>query len=514
MRPMSRAEPRFLEVRLTHANLRRSGRRVLKDLSWIVRPGERWVLAGGNGAGKTQLLKLVAGAVWPAPAAHPARRYLRGRQHWTTPQEVLEEIAYLGAERQDKYQRYGWDMTAERIVGTGVHRSDIPLEALSGADRRRIKRALGSLGITHLAARRFLSLSYGERRVVLLARALASRPRLLLLDEVLNGLDAANRTRILAWLARRSRRLPWVLATHRIEDVPRGANRALVLSSGAVVYRGPMRGAPLAEWLSTHHRGRRHHGRTRTARAARRPAGRELVRLTGARVYLDGSRALTDISLAVRTGECWVVHGRNGSGKTTLLRTLYGDHGVAVGGGIERAGVAAGVPLERFRKRVGLVAPHLQAEHPRELTVTEVVQSGRHASIGLNGVATPADRAAARRTLSLFGLTRLGSRSLSELSYGQSRRVLFARAWVRHPQLLLLDEPFAGVDAPTRRALMRRVAALAASGTAVVVTTHQLHDWPGCATHELELAHGRARYCGPLRPRPVRAARTAPGRAR
>jgi ABC-type molybdenum transport system ATPase subunit/photorepair protein PhrA len=201
----------------------------------------------------------------------------------------------------------------------------------------------------------------------------------------------------------------------------------------------------------------------------------------------------------VRAGECWVVHGRNGSGKTTLLRTLYGDHGVAVGGGIARAGIAAGVPLERFRKRVGLVAPHLQAEHPRELTVTEVVQSGRHASIGLNGAASPADRAAARRTLELFGLTRLRSRPLSELSYGQSRRVLFARAWVRHPKLLLLDEPFAGVDAPTRRALMQRVTKLAASGTAVVVTTHQLHDWPGRATHEIELAGGRARYCGPLR---------------
>jgi len=505
---MRRAGPRYLEVRLAHANLRRNGRRVLKDLSWIIRPGERWVLAGGNGAGKTQLLKLVAGAVWPAPAARPVRRYLRGRQHWTTPHGVLEEIAYLGAERQDKYQRYGWDMTAERIVGTGVHRTDIPLAALSAADRRLIRRALGSLGIAHLAARRFLSLSYGERRVVLLARALASRPRLLLLDEVLNGLDAANRTRMLGWLARRSRRLPWVLATHRLEDVPRGANRALVLERGAVVYRGPIRRAPLSGWLDARHRlEARRPGRARRGRAVRtrRSAGRELVRLTGARVYLDGSRALTGISLAVRTGECWVVHGRNGSGKTTLLRTLYGDHGVAVGGGIERAGIAAGVALERFRKRVGLVAPHLQADHPRELTVAEVVQSGRHASIGLNGAASPADRAAARRALALFGLTRLAARSLSELSYGQSRRVLFARAWVRRPQLLLLDEPFAGVDAPTRQALMRRVTAVAASGTAVVVTTHRLRDWPGCATHELELAGGRARYCGPLRPRAARA---------
>jgi len=510
---MSRADPRYLEVRLAHANLRRNGRQVLKDLSWIIRPGERWVLAGANGAGKTQLLKLVAGAVWPAPAPHPVRRYLRGRQHWSTPQEVLEEIAYLGAERQDKYQRYGWNMTVERIVGTGVHRTDIPLAALSAADRRRVRRALGSLAVAHLAARRFLSLSYGERRVILLARALASRPRLLLLDEVLNGLDAASRTRILDWLARRSRRLPWVLATHRIEDVPRGANRALVLARGRIVYRGPLRGAPLGECLSARHRlhaRRQAQGAAGPRSRARGAAGRQLVRLRDARVYLDGSKALSGISLAVRTGECWVVHGRNGSGKTTLLRTLYGDHGVAVGGRIERAGVSTGVPLERFRKRVGLVAPHLQAEHPRELTVTEVVQSGRHASIGLNGAGSPADRAAARRTLALFGLTRLARRPLAELSYGQSRRVLFARAWVREPELLLLDEPFAGVDAPTRQALMRRVAALAASGTAVVVTTHQLHDWPGCATHELELADGRARYCGPLRPRAARVTRTAP----
>ena len=499
---MSRADPRYLEVRLAHARLRRNGRHVLKDVSWRVLPGERWVVAGANGAGKTQLLKLLAGAVWPAPAALPVRRYLRGRQQWTTPQEVLDDIADLGAERQDKYQRYGWNMTVERVVGSGIHRTDIPLAELSAAERGRARRALESLAIAQLATRRFLSLSYGERRVTLLARALASRPRLLLLDEVLNGLDEVNRARMLGWLARRRRRLPWVLATHRLEDVPRGANRALVLERGSVVYCGAVRGAPLREWLSAGHR-------PRARPPARGAAGRELVRLRDARVYLDGSRALCGISLAVRTGECWVVHGRNGAGKTTLLRTLYGDHGVAVGGGVERADLSPGVPLESFRKRVGLVAPHLQAEHPRELTVAEVVQSGRHASIGLNGAPSPADRAAARRTLALFGLTRLARRPLAELSYGESRRVLFARAWVREPALLLLDEPFAGVDAPTRRALMRRVEALARSGAAVVVSTHQPHDWPGCATHELELAGGRPRYCGPLRPRPARARRPA-----
>ena len=87
--------------------------------------------------------------------------------------------------------------------------------------------------------------------------------------------------------------------------------------------------------------------------------------------------------------------------------------------------------------------------------------------------------------------------------------MLFARACVNAARLLLLDEPFAGVDCPTRHALLRRADALAANGTAVVLTTHQRDDWPGCATHELELAGGRARYCGPLRT--ARCARRAQG---
>jgi molybdate transport system ATP-binding protein len=430
------------------------------------------------------------------------RCYTRGSHTWVAPEAVRDEIAYLGAERQDQYQRYGWNTTVERIVGTGIHHSDIPLDTLTRSDRARVRRALGALALAHLARRRFLSLSYGERRAVLLARALASRPRLLLLDEVLNGLDPVNRARVLRWLERTRRRLPWVLATHRLEDVPRGVTHALLLRGGRVGYAGALRTARLARWLGAPRPTRVPGGAHRGGRGACTARGRVLVRLTNARVYLDGSRTLGGLTFAIRSGECWVVHGRNGSGKTTLLRTLYGDHGVAAGGRIERAHAPRGVSLEAFRKRVGIVAPHLHAEHPRELIVTEVVQSGRHASIGLNGSPSAADRRAARRALALFRLGGLATRALRELSYGQLRRVLFARAWVREPELLLLDEPFAGIDGPTRTELMERVAARAAAGTAVVVATHRAADWPGCATHELELDGGRARYCGPVRARP------------
>ena len=501
----------YIAVSLEKVSLERGGREVLHEIGWNIQPGQRWILAGGNGAGKTQLLKLIAGSVWPTPTGRESRRYRWREEVWPSPYGVQEEIGYLGPERQDKYERYGWNHTVAQIVGTGVHRTDIPLDELSTLERRAVDTALRKLRIAEFAQRPFLSLSYGERRLALLARALASRAKLLLLDELLNGLDETNRARALRWLNQTTRsHLPWVLTTHRVEDVPEGATHALVLEKGRIVYQGKFRPAVLSRWLNTGHDEPRtamsgrpliRNGVTAKGRspAARRDSSRPLVRLTHASVYLDEHKALEDLSFEVRPGQCWVIHGRNGSGKTTLLRTLYGDHGVAVGGRIERAGIEPGVPLQVFKTRVGVVAPHLQTGHPQALTVAEVVQSGRYASIGLNDPPTAADRAAARRSLAFFGLTQFAGRTLVELSYGQMRRVLFARAWVRHPQLLLLDEPFSGVDGPTRRDLMGHLEELLACGTAVVIATHHRSEWPVSTTHELEIAGGRARYCGPVR---------------
>ncbi len=485
----------YVEVRLRGVHLARGARPVLSGIDWHIRPGERWVLAGANGAGKTQLLKLIAGSVWPTPDARAVREYRWQGEIWRTPQGVLEEIAYLGPERQDQYERYGWNHTLAAVVATGVQRSDIPLRAPDAAERRRIRAVLRRLRVAKLGARPFLTLSYGERRLALLARALASRPKLLLLDELLNGLDEINRGRALGWLEASARgALPWVLSTHRAEDVPACATHALILERGRVVYRGAVGRAPLVRWLAPGT-----YRRSGSAARARSGGARVLARLGAASVHLGDRVALRALTLTIRAGECWVVHGHNGSGKTTLLRTLYGDHGIAVGGRIERAGVGPGVSLERFKLRVGMIAPHLQSDHPQRLTVREAVVSGRYASIGLNAAPTAADRAAARRALRDFGLTRFAARTLGELSYGQLRRVLFARAWVRRPSLLLLDEPFSGLDAPTQRQLRDRIERLIRKGVAVVMTAHRRAEWPLQTTHELELARGRARYVGPAR---------------
>ena len=161
MQRTKNADARYVEVRLANVHLEREGRTILEDVNWTIRPGEHWVLAGGNGAGKSQLLKLISGAVWPTPTGREVREYRWRRELWPGPFEVQDEISYVGPERQDKYERYGWNHSVEQIGGTGLYRTDIPLNPLSVADRRQIASLLARLAIAPLAARSFTGVASG-----------------------------------------------------------------------------------------------------------------------------------------------------------------------------------------------------------------------------------------------------------------------------------------------------------------------------------------------------------------
>lgn len=488
-----RPRNRYLSVSLAHVELWRGGRRILHDLSWRIRPAQHWVLQGANGAGKTQLLKLIAGDVWPQPRPSTQRIYEWRGERSSEPQGVKEEIAYLGAERQDRYEHYRWNFRVAAIVGTGVARSDVPLRALAATEQSRITRVLQRLGIGTLAQRRFLTLSQGERRLVLLARALASRPALLLLDEPLNGLDAANRARVLAALASLGRfGLPWVYATHRPEEAPAGATHRAVLHDGHL---------RTGRWRRAVVRCASSALASPTARVGALRARTALLGLQAATIWRGGVAALRAVSLQISPGECWVVHGVNGSGKSTLLATLYGDHGVASPGRILREGHPPGTPLHEFQRRIGRVSPELQAALPRALTAQQCVVAGLRGAFGLDGAVRPGERRAADAALRSAGALRQARRACGELSYGQARRVLFARALAAHPDIVLLDEPYTGLDAPTRTRLRALVDRLCAMEQTIVIATHHLDDWPRRVTHELELGAGRVIYSGTVRRR-------------
>ena len=467
---------------------------VLRDVNWRIEPGQRWVLTGANGAGKTQLLKLLAGDVWPMPAGGSLRRYRLGGQTFDDPYGIKEEIAYLGPERQDRYEHYGWNHRVLQIVGTGLHRTEIPLAPLRAADRQQVLRLLAKLQIESLAARRFLTLSYGERRLVLLARALAWRPKLLLLDEPFSGLDPGNRERLAAGMRALSRTaLPWVLSTHRAEELSIAATHRCRLEAGRISGRQPMdrqQRVPRAGRLRT---------RVRRRHEERRSSARVLICLRRAAVWREGTAVLRNLSLEIESGQCWVVHGANGSGKSTLVQALYGDLGVARGGSLVRDQIEPGVALQAFQRRVGLVAPELQTLYPRYETVGDVVASGLHASVGLSEPASGPELRRVRRALKQVGATALQRRKLRTLSYGQMRRVLFARALVNEPDILLLDEPYAGLDSRTRAALRALIERAIEAGATTVITTHHYDEWPALTSHEIELQRGRAHYCGPVR---------------
>src|SRR5678809_180303 len=144
--PGARDSESHLAVTLRRIDLDRGGRVVLRDIGWQIRPGQRWLLIGGNGAGKTQLLKLVAGAVWPKPTPHALRRYRLKGESFDTPAGVADEISYVGAERQDRYEHYEWNFLAREVVGTGLQRTDIPMRPLTSTEQRRVSGLLGRLG--------------------------------------------------------------------------------------------------------------------------------------------------------------------------------------------------------------------------------------------------------------------------------------------------------------------------------------------------------------------------------
>ena len=366
-----------LAILLHAVSVRRGHKWVLRDICWRLRPGERWALLGDNGAGKTQLLKLLSGDVWPTPgkerAARSPRAHGSGRMYRVgrLPVDLIDakpRVAYVGAELQDKYARYGWNLRVRDLVATGLHRTDLLLRPVTTSEAARVAAALRACGLRRHAGRQFLTLSYGQKRLALLARALVQHPDWLLLDEPYNGLDAAYRRRMDAVLeAARRRGQSWVVSAHRAADVPRGTGRLLELADGEVRAVRRVLAADL-ERLSRRAGESAGGGVRKRARAPAARAGAAVLRLSKVHLYVEYRPVLRNLNWQVRKGEHWAVYGANGSGKSSLLKLLYGDLSPALGGRIERSGFPKGASLTEWKRQVGYVSAELQGDYAIDVT--------------------------------------------------------------------------------------------------------------------------------------------------
>lgn len=491
-----------LSVALHAVSVRRGKKWALKDISLDLRGGGHWALVGANGSGKTQLLKLIAATVWPTPTGREKLIYGLGRRA-VFADEAKQRIAYLGSELQDKYARYGWNPSVRDLLATGLHRTDLLLAPITAAEHRKISATLSACGLGALADRRFASLSYGQKRIALLARALCRTPDWLLLDEFYNGLDRHYRARIDRMLAAaRAKGCSWIAAAHRALDVPRGTRRVIELEAGQLRAVRPLRPPELARLRRDADEHRRAHRPPsiahRPSSIARRPVSESpakrvpLIRLRQVDLYVDYHRVLRDVDWELHGGEHWAVFGANGAGKTSFLKLLYGDLSPAVGGSIERAGHPRGTPIADWKRRIGYVSPELQTDYAVNVSVRDLVASGRYASIGLCDAPTAADVRAADRWLRFFKLVSFADRPPSELSYGQVRRALIARALAAGPRILLLDEPLTGLDPKQRAAIKGLLRRLMGKSLTIIVAVHHPEDLPEGMTHALRLTRGHA----------------------
>ncbi len=225
-----------------------------------------------------------------------------------------------------------------------------------------------------------------------------------------------------------------------------------------------------------------------------------VLQMTGVGVVRDRATLLTDVDWTVRTGERWVVLGPNGAGKTTLLQ-LAGATQLPTRGEVvlldQRFGEA---DLGELRTRVGLSSTALADRVPPQETALDVVVTAAHGVVGRwSSTYDEVETVRAADLLGRVGMRAFAARRWGSLSEGERKRVLLARALMTDPELLLLDEPSAGLDLGAREALLRLLARLAAdpAGPPRVLVTHHVEEVPAGTTHALLLARGRVVAAGP-----------------
>ncbi|WP_338898377.1 metal ABC transporter ATP-binding protein [Streptomyces sp. TG1A-60] len=218
-----------------------------------------------------------------------------------------------------------------------------------------------------------------------------------------------------------------------------------------------------------------------------------VISLRGVRAELGSRTVLRGIDLTVHHGEVVALLGANGSGKSTAVRTVIGQVPVTEGE-IE----LFGTPRRRFRdwRRLGYVPQRTTAAGGVPATVTEVVAAGRLSRAGL-GILRKADRDAIRRALDLVGMADRAKDSVNALSGGQHQRVLIARALASEPELLIMDEPMAGVDLASQGVLAATLREQVAKGTTVLLVLHELGPLEPMIDRAVVLRDGCVVHDGP-----------------
>ncbi len=480
-------------------------RRTFEHTTWVIEKHQNWAILGETGSGKTTLamalcrkLPLVQGQIHYFFDNGPelqSRTYLKPGEILTLSAETHQDFMRPYTE----YHQARW----QSFEGEEVPRVADLFDADDDPDRR--AEILRLLNLEPLLERKILHLSHGESRKVLIARLWLKAPRLLILDDPYVGLDTESRAHLAQAIEALIRRgePQLLLVTARVEEIPAGIHQLVVVRDSRVAVLGERQvvtGAlPSARTLQTsgfQHTASFAEMAAHYSRAlALDPALRapELVRMEQVSIRYGEVQVLRNVTWSVRQGERWALLGHNGAGKTTLLSLILGDNPQSYANEIYLFGRrrGSGESIWEIKRRIGWVSPEQQIYYPRSASFKDVVCSGFFDSSGLYRQPAPEQAALAGGWIRAFGMEAEAELPFQRLSAGQQRLALLARALVKSPPLLILDEPCQGLDEDHRRYFVDLLDQLCTHAPVTLIyVAHLAEEIPRCVTHHLRLERG------------------------
>jgi molybdate transport system ATP-binding protein len=508
-------------ITVENITVRLRDRLILENSSWEIKADEHWAILGPNGSGKSTLVRSLWGGAplrsgrilfhfsdQQADVSFSPQRNEIGYVSFETHQRLMEH-----EELQEDLREYAGRRdevtTAQKVILSGIlANQDSPV-----ADEQKVFEVADLLGIRHLLQRGITFLSTGEIRKTLIARALIKSPRLLILDEPFDGLDDRSRASLAESINQlMTGAMRVILVAHRIEEVVPNITHVLFVKNGQIFMQGPKGEIVTSKNISLlydsnlqiEQKGGAYglsYGMEEETKIdpASVSGGSSpdlpdiLVEMKNTTVRYGDHVILDHLNWTVRRGENWAILGPNGSGKSTILELILGDNLQGYSNEITLFGKSkgSGETLWEIRNHTGVISSEFQIQYRKKMSAYDVIASGFYNSIGLYQYPTPEQRRAVERWVEILAVRDIVKESYQQLSYGQKRMILLARAMVKSPILLILDEPCHGLDIPNRRRILKIIEMIGRTQTNLLYVTNQKEDILDCITHIMLLQKGK-----------------------
>lgn len=461
-------------------NMAHKGSYAIRNLNWQVKQGEHWVLLGKNGSGKSALTATLIGqAVRESGERNSTIKHVAIVSSDAQKQLLNQELV---REQEDD---------APSLVRDIIYSASAAADNVDSFDGNTLDLALcqqliEAFDFERLLSRHFRDLSTGETRKLLLIKALSAKPALIVLDEPFEGLDAHSVTKlrdILDALSSDERTdISFILVLNRLDHIPAFVTHYGYVNNGQLQHTlaNPAE-EQITDLLKLLHIGTTSLSipKAEHSQVDKAFTGEVLVNLQNAKVAYGGEAVFKNLNWTIKKHQHWQLTGRNGSGKTCLLNLITGDNPQCYNNDIEVFGYQRGngESIWQIKQHIGYISNALHMDYRVGVSALNTIISGFFDSIGLYQPPTDEQKNIAMQWLQLLGLDNKQGTPFTQFSYGDQRMLLIARAMVKHPTLLILDEPCLGLDEANRlRVLMLIEKICEASESTVIYVNHHRED--------------------------------------